>query len=152
MSDSGITARERQAIYDNLRQYAWCLDRADGDGVAATFTRDGVIEATGGRQYQSPGGMQEFVRQAATQPGFAGRQHHIQPLLIEKTNDGYLVTSYWMVITWHAGSAPFLVGLGWYRDRCVLEDGRWRFEKKMISRWDSENAPLVRNRGTAPAG
>ncbi len=145
VSNSGITASERQAIYDNLRLYAWCLDRADGDGVAATFTRDGIIEATGGRQYQNPGGVQEFVRQAAIQPGFFGRQHHVQPLLIEQDDQGYQVTSYWMVITWHAGSAPFLVGLGWYRDSCVMEDGVWRFKKKIISRWDRENAPVIRN-------
>ena len=68
MSDVEISAADRQAIYDTLRRYAWCLDRADGAGVAATFTRDGVIEAGSGRRFQNPGGIDEFVRQCEGLP------------------------------------------------------------------------------------
>ena len=39
------------------------------------------------------------------------------------TADGYLVTSYWMVMTWHAGAPPFLVAMGYYRDSFVQERG-----------------------------
>jgi hypothetical protein len=141
MPDALISHADREAIYENLRRYCWYLDQADGDGVAATFTRDGVVESTAGR-YQNPGGLQEFVAGAATMQGFFGRQHHAQPLLIEKTDEGYLLTSYWMVLTQHAGSSPFLVYNGWYRDTCVLEDGHWRFKHKIISRWDLESAPI----------
>ncbi len=145
MSDSIISAEDRAEIYANLRTYAWCLDLADGAGVAATFTRDGIVETSATRYFQNPGGLQEFVANAAQMPGFSGRQHHVQPLLIEKTDDGYLVTSYWMVLTEHAGSAPFLVYNGWYRDTFVQEDGQWRFKKKIISRWDFDTAPIIRH-------
>jgi hypothetical protein len=141
MPEPIISPSDRQAIYDNLRRYAWCLDRADGDGVAACFTRDGIVQTTSGQQYRNPGGPQEFVRQASSQEGFFGRQHHVQPLLIEKADEGYMLTSYWMVVTWHEGAAPFLVSLGHYRDHCVLEDGEWRFAKKTILRWDDKSVP-----------
>jgi hypothetical protein len=142
MSESGIAPEERRGIYENLRRYAWCLDHADGGGVASTFTRDGVVETTAGASFHNPGGVADFVAQAATMVGFAGRQHHMQPMLIEKTDDGYFVQSYWMVLTMHAGSAPFMVSMGYYRDTCVLEDGQWRFKKKIIARWDKESAPI----------
>jgi SnoaL-like domain len=138
-----IPHADREAVYANLRRYCWYLDQADGDGVAATFTRDGVVESNAGR-YQNPGGLQEFVAGAATMEGFFGRQHHAQPLLLEKTDEGYLLSSYWMVLTQHAGSTPFLVYNGWYQDTCVLEDGNWRFKKKVIKRWDFESAPIKR--------
>jgi SnoaL-like domain len=143
MPDVLIYHADREAIYANLRRYCWHLDQADGDGVAATFTRDGVVESATSR-HQNPGGLQAFVAQAATMEGFFGRQHHAQPLLIEKTAEGYQLTSYWIVLTEHAGETPFLVYNGWYRDTCVLEDGNWRFKKKVISRWDFDSAPIKR--------
>jgi hypothetical protein len=48
-----------------------------------------------------------------------------------------------VVVTWDAGKAPRIVALGYYQDTCVQVDGQWRFEKKIIARWDSETAPMV---------
>ena len=137
-----ISAQDRAAIYACLRAYAGHLDLADGPGVASTFTRDGVIETTRGRTHTGPDELAQFVADAATMVGFSGRQHHMQPMLIEKTEDGYLVTSYWMVKTFHAGKPPFFVGLGWYKDTYVREDGSWRCEKKYILQWSPQNAPV----------
>jgi hypothetical protein len=61
----------------------------------------------------------------------------------DERRDGYLMTSYWMVVTWDAGTAPRIVSLGWYRDSCVREGGAWKFAEKQILRWDSETAPVV---------
>jgi hypothetical protein len=137
-----IPPEDRAATYTCLRDYARHLDLADGDGVASTFTADGVIETIAGSPHVGVAGLREFVREAATMEGFAGRQHHLQPMLIEKTDDGYLVTSYWMVITFHAGKPPFFVGLGWYKDTYVQEDSRWLCKQKYILRWSPENAPI----------
>jgi hypothetical protein len=142
MAAADITPEDRAAIYACLRRYAGHLDLADGEGVAATFTRDGVIETTAGRTHTGPEGLREFVAQAATMEGFSGRQHHMQPMLIEKTDEGYLVTSYWMVVTVHAGKPPFFVGLGWYKDRYVQEDGAWLCKHKYILRWSPDDAPI----------
>jgi hypothetical protein len=137
-----IRPEDRAAIYENLRDYARYLDLADGDGVASTFTRDGAIETTRGRNHTGADGMRRFVQEAGTMVGFAGRQHHMQPMLIEKTEDGYLVTSYWMVVTSHAGKPPFFVGIGWYKDTYVKEDGSWRCKHKWILQWSPQQAPV----------
>ncbi len=143
MAETLIPHADRAAIYENLRRYAWHLDQADGEGVASTFTKEGTVASSTGA-YQNPGGIAQFVANAAAGEGFFGRQHHVQPLLIAKTDEGYEVTSYWIVITQHAGSAPFMVYNGWYKDICVLEDGEWRFKHKTISRWDFDTAPITR--------
>jgi hypothetical protein len=54
---------------------------------------------------------------------------------------GYVMTSYWLLVTHHAGEAARVMMLGWYRDTCVKEDGQWRFSEKQIHRWDSETVP-----------
>ena len=137
-----ITPEDRAAIYATLRDYARRLDLADGDGVAATFTSDGTIETTSGARHTGPDGLRQFVRNAATMPGFAGRQHHMQPMLIEKSDEGYMVTSYWMVVTSHAGTPPFFVGFGWYKDTYVRQGGNWLCKHKWILQWSPKAAPL----------
>ena len=41
MTETTISAQDCSAIHDLLSRYAWCLDRGDLDGLAATFTPDG---------------------------------------------------------------------------------------------------------------
>src|SRR5712691_8405331 len=136
MSETPISAQDRSAIHDMMSRYAWCLDRGDLDGLAAVFTPDGAIHsATTGRVFEGTEGIKEFAANALAQPGFAGRQHHIHPLTIEATDEGYFAISYWMVVTWDAGQAPRIVALGYYRDTCVQVDGQWRFQKKDIIRY-----------------
>ncbi len=81
--------------------------------------------------------------QAFKQPGFKGRQHHVQPLFIESQDDGWRMTSYWMAVTWDVGRAPTILSMGWYEDRFAEENGEWLFKSKEITRWDSENAPMA---------
>ena len=128
----------------------WCARLAALHADLPHAVIGGAIENANGRvinhalfladagRYQNPGGLQDFVAGAASMEGFFGRQHYAQPLLLERTDEGYLLTSYWMVLTQHAGATPFLVYNGWYQDTCVLEDGHWRFRKKVIRRWDHE--------------
>ena len=136
-----ISVEDRQAIYDNLRMYAWCLDRADGAGVAGCFTPDGWVQGGTGQRFIGPVRVAEFVKNASSQPGFFGRQHHIQPLFFEDTAEGYTLTSYWQVVTWHAGEQPGVILMGYYVDKCVKVGGEWRFSEKQINRWDSTTTP-----------
>jgi hypothetical protein len=139
-----LSPNDRFAIYDTLFRYAWSLDRKDADGIASCFTADGVIvSATNDVRWEGTRGLKEFGYNAFKMPGFAGRQHHIQPNVFEKTEEGYKVTSYWMVVTWAAGAAPHIVSLGWYEDRLVQQDGAWLLKEKIIRRWDSDIAPMV---------
>jgi uncharacterized protein (TIGR02246 family) len=143
MARPQVPAEVRFALHDTLFAYAWALDRAAAEGVAATFTRDGAVTNIAGRTWRGKDGVIEFAVQAFEQPGFKGRQHHVQPLFIEPAGDGWAVTSYWMAVNWDAGRMPVIVSMGWYRDTFALQDGTWLFAEKVISRWDSETAPMA---------
>jgi len=139
-----ISTEDRLAIHDNAMRYAWALDTMDADTLAETFTANGSISTTSGDVFTGSEGTKQFGRNAFAIPGHAGRQHHIQPLFFDAApGGGYLMTSYWMVVTWDAGTAPRIVSLGWYKDVCVQENGAWKFADKQILRWDSETAPVV---------
>jgi len=133
----------RFALHDNLFAYAWALDRADADGVAATFTSDGSVTGIADQTWSGTEGVKEFARQAFQQPGFKGRQHHVQPLFIEPAGDGWSMTSYWMAVTWDAGRSPTILSMGYYRDVYALQEGEWLFKSKIITRWDNQTAPMA---------
>ena len=144
MPRSSVPTDVRFALYDTIFAYAWALDRADADGIAATFTLDGVVTNVTGADWKGREGIRQFALQAFQQAGFAGRQHHVQPLFIEPDGDGWSMTSYWMAVTWDAGRpAPEILLMGWYFDRYALEDGDWLCRSKTITRWDSASAPMV---------
>jgi hypothetical protein len=138
-----VSTEDRLAIYDNAFRYAWALDTMDADTLAQTFTREGSVVTTSGDRFTGSEGVKQFGRNAFAIPGHAGRQHHVQPLFFDPAPGGYLMTSYWMVVTWDAGTQPRIVSLGWYKDICVHEDGAWKFAEKQIIRWDSETAPVI---------
>lgn len=143
MPRSNVPIDVRLAIYDDIFAYAWALDRADAEGIADTFTSDGSVTGAAGVTLRGREGVKEFAAQAFRQPGFAGRQHHVQPLFIEPDGDGWKMTSYWMAVTWDAGRAPEILMMGWYEDRYVQEEGEWLCQSKVITRWDSSSAPMV---------
>jgi hypothetical protein len=140
-----VPTEDRLAIYDNAFRYAWALDTMDPETLAETFTASGQISTTSGDVFTGADGVKQFGRNAFAIPGHAGRQHHIQPLFFDAGPEpgSYLMTSYWMVVTWDAGTAPRIVSLGWYKDVCVRDGGAWKFASKAILRWDSETAPVV---------
>lgn len=143
MPRSNVPTDVRFALYDNIFAYAWALDRADADGLAATFTANGVITNVTGAEWKGTEGIKQFALQAFQQPGFAGRQHHVQPLFIEQDGDEWTMTSYWMAVTWDFSRAPQILFIGWYEDRYALEDGEWLCKSKVITRWDSSSAPMA---------
>jgi hypothetical protein len=138
-----VPTEVRFAIYDTIFAYAWALDRADAAGVAATFTAGGAVTGVAGTTWRGTDGVKEFALQAFQQPGFAGRQHHVQPLFIEPDGDGWKMTSYWMAVTWDAGRAPVILSMGWYEDHYALQEGEWLCASKVIRRWDSSSAPVI---------
>lgn len=143
MPRSAVPTDVRFALYDNIFAYAWALDRADAEGLVRTFTTDGVITNVTGAEFQGAEGIRRFALQAFQQPGFAGRQHHVQPLFIEQDGDGWSMTSYWMAVTWDSGRAPQILFIGWYEDTYALENGEWLCKAKKITRWESGTAPMA---------
>ena len=143
MPRSNVPTEVRFGIHDAIFAYAWALDRADADGIADTFTSDCVLKNASGDEYHGRDGIKAFAERAFHQAGFAGRQHHVQPLFIEPDGDGWKMTSYWMAVTWDYNRAPQVLMIGWYEDRYALENGEWLCQSKVITRWDSSSAPMA---------
>jgi hypothetical protein len=51
--------------------------------------------------------------------------------------------SYWRATRWPAGEQSRLASIGHYRHVFVKEDGRWRFKRQEVNRWDNETPPTV---------
>ena len=92
-----ISLEDRQAIYDTLARYVWCMDTGDVEGVVATFTSDGVVKDAAGKRWDDRvGGARAFATHYLSLPNRPVSQHWMQHMLIEGAVDsGYCVTSYW---------------------------------------------------------
>ncbi len=149
MATATISAEDRQAIYDTLRRYLWCMDTSNIDGAVATFVADGVVkDVTGKRWDQAAGGARAFATHFLTQPDRPTGQHHVQHMFVEDAEGGgYSVVSYWALLVWDTGSDEKSVRLlGCYRDTCVNVNGMWLIKEKIIDPW---NAATVAKFGPA---
>jgi hypothetical protein len=142
MPGAGLSAEDRYEMIDNLNMYTWSLDRGDGPGATGVFTRDGVLAMYNGDVFEGREALSKRF-DPANRPTFRGVQHHAQPLIIEPFEDGYVMYSYWRATRWPAGEQPRLASIGHYRHVFVKEDGKWRFKRQEVNRWDNETPPTV---------
>ena len=69
MSHTSITLEDRQAIYDTLARYVWCMDTGNLEGVVAAFTDHGVIKDITGKLWDArAGGVRGFVAHFLMRP------------------------------------------------------------------------------------
>jgi uncharacterized protein (TIGR02246 family) len=136
-----ITAAERLAIESRMRRYARAMDRGDAAGVAACFAPQGLVVTAAGERFEGRAGAYRFAARAMRGPIFRGRQHHIQPLSVQRTATGCEAVSYYQVLASQSGQAPYVLSLGWYADQFVERDGQWLFARKTLNRWNAALAP-----------
>ena len=59
---AAISLEDREAIYDTLKRYLWCMDTTNIDGVVDTFTLDATVkDVTGKRWDAAAGGARGFA-------------------------------------------------------------------------------------------
>jgi hypothetical protein len=146
MAASHLSLEERQAMYDTLARYVWCMDTGDIEGVVAVFTPDGVVkDVTGKRWDAAAGGARGFATHFLTRPNRRGGQHHVQHLFVEPVDgSGFRITSYWVSIRWDTdGDQKAIRAMGSYVDTCVKVHGKWLIKEKIIDPWNSDTAPIV---------
>src|SRR5690606_69620 len=88
-------------------------------------------------------GLRRFLARNTRDPGFAGRQHRIFPMVFERDDAGWRAYSYWKVETWPTGTAPSVLAIGYYDDVFRIRDGHWKIASKAIRRWNNEVAPMA---------
>jgi hypothetical protein len=146
MAESHLSLEERQAMYDTLARYVWCMDTGDIEGVVAVFTPDGVVkDVTGKRWDAAAGGARGFATHFLTRPNRRGGQHHVQHLFVEPVDgSGFRITSYWVSIRWDTDRDQKAIrAMGSYVDTCVKVQGKWLIKEKIIDPWNSDTAPIV---------
>ena len=140
MPSSSISLEDRQAIYDTLARYVWCMDTGNIEGVVAIFTPDGVVrDITGKRWDASAGGVRAFATHTLSLPDRPVCQHWMQHMFVEATASGYCVTSYWGFVALDTQTNDkFIRSFGRYRDTCVNVNGTWMIQEKVIDPWNRE--------------
>lgn len=135
-----ISPEDRDAVYDVLRRYIWCMDTGDIDGIAATFTPDGAVKDITGRRWDGPDAARSFATHFISRPDRPAVQHWVQHMDLEAAaDDTAVVTSYWFtVVRDNDDDRKFVTNLGRYIDTCVKIDGRWLIKEKLIDPWNNE--------------
>ena len=141
-----MSPEERDAVYDVLRRYIWCMDTGDIDGIAATFTSDGSVKDITGRLWDGSDAARSFATHFITRPGRPAAQHWVQHMsLDDSTENTARVTSYWFTVARDGDDdRKFVSNLGRYIDTCVKVDGRWLIEDKQIDPWNNETVLAAR--------
>jgi len=137
---ASLTPEERDAVYDVLRRYIWCMDTGDIDGIAATFTTDGTVKDITGRRWDGEDAARRFAGHFIMRPNRPAGQHWVQHMQLEASSENEArVTSYWFtVVRDKDDDRNFVSNLGRYIDTCVRVDGRWLIKEKLIDPWNNE--------------
>ena len=139
-----ISLEDREAIYDTLKRYLWCMDTTNIDGVVDTFTGDATVkDVTGKRWDAAAGGARGFATHFLTLPNRPDSQHWVQHMFVEDAGEGaWRVVSYWASLAWVPGSDErFVRLLGSYGDTCMQVDGDWLIAEKIIDPWSGASVP-----------
>ena len=139
--ERSISIEDRMAIHDLIARYGWSLDTGDIDGFVDCFVTDATLcedvfeEADTFVGHDAIRGMARFF---ADLPMFPGRQHHVSNILVEGAGPRCHVRAYCMVTDATAGPGGAIAFCGHYDDVVVKQDGRWRFETRLIRHWSGE--------------
>jgi uncharacterized protein (TIGR02246 family) len=134
-----LSLEDRDAVYDVLRRYIWCMDTGDIDGIAATFTRDGTVKDITGTRWDGSDAARNFASHFINRANRPAGQHWVQHMSLDDSIDASArVTSYWFTVAREDDDRKFVTNLGRYIDTCVKVDGRWLIKDKQIDPWNNE--------------
>ena len=141
---TAISIADREAVFETLKRYLWCMDTTNIEGVVATFTPDATVkDVTGKRWDEAAGGARGFATHFLTLPDRPDSQHWVQHMFVERAHENaWRVVSYWASLAWTpGGDDKFVRLLGSYRDTCVKVEGRWLIAEKIIDPWSGSGVP-----------
>jgi uncharacterized protein (TIGR02246 family) len=127
---------DREAIRDLLVEYARCLDAADHAGYANLFTEGGELNARLG-QAKGREAIRALLDDRLGADPRAPRKtafHLIGNPIIAVDGDRATSSALWAYITHDDEGYPTILQLGRYSDVLVRDEGRWRFERRDITR------------------
>jgi uncharacterized protein (TIGR02246 family) len=118
-----------------LEEYARCLDAGDHAAYAELFTEDGELHAQLG-QAKGRQAIRDLLDARLKGEARPARTafHQIGNATIEVDGDRATSRVLWAYVTHDDGNYPLILQVGHYDDVLVREDGRWRFERRTITR------------------
>jgi uncharacterized protein (TIGR02246 family) len=125
-----------------LEEYARCLDTGDHAAYAELFTEDGELHAQLG-QAKGRQAIRELLDARLKDPNWTPRTafHQIGNATIDVDGDRATSRVMWAYVTHDDESYPLVLQVGHYDDVFVRDGGRWRFERRTITR-DFGYSPL----------
>lgn len=141
---------DRVAIEELGAKYAQALDTADAELYAALFTPDAYIEVDG-KPYKGHDAIMGLVRDIRQKLGidklpadahgrrFGPIRHLWSNLSVDLKGDHATSESYWTEIITNGkngqgvGNPPSVLKMGRYEDELVKKNGRWLYNKRIIS-------------------
>ncbi len=152
-------AEDRALIEDLQARYMFALDFFDADSYAATFTKDGVLDAAAGefrgreaiRSYILQNRKNREARAAEETSGLrsAAGRHNITNIVIKISGDKAIGRAYWFHYSnENPARAATLTGFGHYEDEMAKVEGKWLFSKRKIY---NENLDKRAAKGNNPA-
>ena len=125
-----LTSEDYDEIHHLYARFAHTIDTGDAEGLADTFTADGVFADAHGRA-----ALVELVSTVYKRNEELGRQsrHWNNQILIEPTADGARGTCY--LVLYNTGVTPPVIRLaGVSKDVLVKTPNGWRFKERVVER------------------
>jgi len=127
----GLTTEDRLAIQDTAARYSHAIDSGDADGLVATFTDTGVLDA-GQVQIQGHEALKAFTVEFADSN--RAPRHVASNFVIEGDGDRATMKAYVQMFAL-AGEPPqqTVAISGKYEDILTKQDGSWKFERRSFT-------------------
>jgi uncharacterized protein (TIGR02246 family) len=129
MTDESLTATDRLDVQELIATYNWAMDAYDADLLVSTYIPDGVFVGGAGTFT----GHDELREQVAMQH-HANSQQFTSNYTLRREGDAILASCYCIIVV-QEGEKSFIQISGYYHDRIVRHDGRWRFASRRFQRF-----------------
>ena len=136
-NDKGLAARiqrleDIEEIQGVLLDYGRYLDARDFAGYSRLFAKDGEW-AGGFGTVQGPAAIQAFMEKQITGPNRGNTFHILSNFKVDVHGDTATAWSRWTFVTPGADKKPAVAQAGRYDDTFVLENGHWKFKRRVAS-------------------
>jgi len=143
--NNALTGQEYAEIQQLYARYNFAVDAIDGEGVAGTYTSDGIFYEGRNRKIVGHDGLVNWVNtEVKTNHSVDHRRHWNTNLLITKTPEGAKGAVYLLTVN-VAANPPALLAAGRYDDTLVKTAQGWRFKTRMVQ-GDRDGQPAGREK------
>ncbi|WP_198147484.1 nuclear transport factor 2 family protein [Sphingobium chungbukense] len=149
-----LTVEDRIGLQDLHTEYVWAYDCSDEQGFIDLFAKDGMVIGHG-TWHRDEAAMRKWFRYLLDIRDKADDYwlHEASQFRFEGDGGNCIVYCYATHFRGTPASKPYpaevtmgVRSLGYFVNDCVKEDGRWKFRRFTINRWDNHAQPWKKPR------